>query len=720
MGVRQDAQLAAAAASPPRQRGAARAGAAAASARAARQQPGGARRRRAPRAAAALLALALAAAALAGWHRAVWGGAGRGPRARARPLWWHAPVYSGSGYGSEAIFFVEALLGAGARALRPEDLWLTHSGDRIIERAVRSLTPRTRALLQRQEHGALLRSLPAAALDRPAIVVCHSFPDCWLLPKDQGGMRVPGCPCPPPEASELVTYRIGRTMFESDGLPAHLVEHCNAMDEVWVPTEFNRRTFAAAGVAPEKLFVVPQGIDVAAFDPTAVSPLTLRDQPGAQLVTGAPAPDGGQRPFGAGARAGAGRGRRAGAPAPHLTTRPPARPLRSLPEHIQGKARRVERRRTRPPARAAAANAPPPPFPPQWEARKGWDVLLGAYLREFAQDEAVELHIVTHAFAGHGREVREAPRRAQRAARAARAARRRAAAGASAAAELGRHRRAPRARPRALQDFGEQVLRWLELELGVPARGAAALPRVYIHAGHVDDATLPRLYASADAVVLPTRGEGWGRPHMEALAMARPLIATNWSGPTAYLSEATGYPLAVEGLVPAEQAAAGTAAGAQEEANPYFTGQRWAEPSQAHLRELMRRVVARPGEAAARGAAARRHVLRHFTPEVLARAVLAQLARIDAKLGRSRPLPPRAAAASQRALCLAQPELCSQGAAGMAEAARRAATAFSSYRATDPAALSVAAGGLTADEAIAHARAAVRAGGAPTDGVVLS
>ena len=40
------------------------------------------------------------------------------------------------------------------------------------------------------------------------------------------------------------------------------------------------------------------------------------------------------------------------------------------------------------------------------------------------------------------------------------------------------------------------------------------------------------LYASADVFVLPSRGEGWGRPHVEAMAMGLPIITTNWSGPT--------------------------------------------------------------------------------------------------------------------------------------------------------------------------------------------
>ena len=43
--------------------------------------------------------------------------------------------------------------------------------------------------------------------------------------------------------------------------------------------------------------------------------------------------------------------------------------------------------------------------------------------------------------------------------------------------------------------------------------------------------------------MLPSRGEGWGRPHVEAMAMGLPVIATNWSGITAYLDEEVGYPI---------------------------------------------------------------------------------------------------------------------------------------------------------------------------------
>lgn len=52
--------------------------------------------------------------------------------------------------------------------------------------------------------------------------------------------------------------------------------------------------------------------------------------------------------------------------------------------------------------------------------------------------------------------------------------------------------------------------------------------------------------------MIPSRGEGWGRPHVEAMSCGTPIIATNWSGVTAYLTEQNGYPLQIEGLVDAQ------------------------------------------------------------------------------------------------------------------------------------------------------------------------
>ena len=42
------------------------------------------------------------------------------------------------------------------------------------------------------------------------------------------------------------------------------------------------------------------------------------------------------------------------------------------------------------------------------------------------------------------------------------------------------------------------------------------------------------------------------RPHVEAMAMGLPVIATNWSGPTAFLSDKWALPLRYDGLVELE------------------------------------------------------------------------------------------------------------------------------------------------------------------------
>lgn len=107
---------------------------------------------------------------------------------------------------------------------------------------------------------------------------------------------------------------------------------------------------------------------------------------------------------------------------------------------------------------------------------------------------------------------------------------------------------------------------------------------------------------------------------MEAMAMELPVISTNWSGLTEFMSEEVAYPLAIDGLVTVEPGSGSFSA---------FEGQRWAQPSEKHLRELLRRVVDRPSEARERGRAARRMVVERFTPATLARAVERHVRRIQ-------------------------------------------------------------------------------------------
>ena len=64
-------------------------------------------------------------------------------------------------------------------------------------------------------------------------------------------------------------YKIGFTMLEVDGVPAEWVRQSNLMDEIWVPSEFNKQTFRRSGVKVP-IFVIPLGIDPDYFSPKII------------------------------------------------------------------------------------------------------------------------------------------------------------------------------------------------------------------------------------------------------------------------------------------------------------------------------------------------------------------------------------------------------------------------------------------------------------------
>ena len=136
-------------------------------------------------------------------------------------------------------------------------------------------------------------------------------------------------------------------------------------------------------------------------------------------------------------------------------------------------------------------------------------------------------------------------------------------------------------------------------KLGLPA----SPPIVVMLNPEFADAQMGALYRSADCFVLPTRGEGWGMPVLEAMACGLPVISTNWSGPADLLHPGVGYPLEVKSMVKAVAKC------------PWYEGFDWAEPDVDHLRFLMREVVDRPEQARARGLAAAAEVAQKYTIE---------------------------------------------------------------------------------------------------------
>jgi len=128
---------------------------------------------------------------------------------------------------------------------------------------------------------------------------------------------------------------------------------------------------------------------------------------------------------------------------------------------------------------------------------------------------------------------------------------------------------------------------------------------------------LGALYRSVDCFVLPSRGEGWGLPILEAMACGLPVIATNWSAQTDFIHDELAYPLGIEGLVPAEAKC------------PYYEGFNWAEPSYEHLRALMRHVYENREEARLKGARASSEVLGRWTWRHSAEKIIRRLREVS-------------------------------------------------------------------------------------------
>ena len=61
--------------------------------------------------------------------------------------------------------------------------------------------------------------------------------------------------------------KVGYSMLEVTGIPREWVRQANLMDEVWVPSEFNKRTFQDSGVRVP-VHIIPLGINPAYFSPT--------------------------------------------------------------------------------------------------------------------------------------------------------------------------------------------------------------------------------------------------------------------------------------------------------------------------------------------------------------------------------------------------------------------------------------------------------------------
>ena len=198
-------------------------------------------------------------------------------------------------------------------------------------------------------------------------------------------------------------------------------------------------------------------------------------------------------------------------------------------------------------------------FNGKWEKRKGIFILLQAYMNEFSLDDNTQLIILTNAY-------------------------------------------------HSTSDFYNELLKFAIRQ----GKSNAFIDKKIIILSNIPQRVMPFIYSLMDAFVLPSRGEGWGRPIVESMSCGVPVIATNYSGPTEYLSVNNSFPLAIEGLVPCEN----------------WEGHQWAEPSLANLQELMRYTYNNPSFAKLKGKQAREDMIQKYSLEIIGKKIIDEIIQI--------------------------------------------------------------------------------------------
>jgi len=401
-------------------------------------------------------------------------------------------------------------------------------------------------------------------------------------------------------------------------LPAAEVKCANERaDEIWVPTAYHRQIFKSSGVSNRvRLTVIPESVDVSFFDRDAEELLAVACQPGTlpqpaekkQTPKRKKSADAEAAGLSEGTYVGEGEPSNASAtycqrwlqPPPLWRKLPKAQnglaamlpswrnatvatggmlPLDRHRELKQQKKQKKQKKKKKNAGGTKASSSAKGGAGAQatatekrsyaflsvfkWEWRKGWDVLLNAYWGEFTTSDAVVLRLRTfkpHWEGGH-----------------------------------------------------PNIIDWLRDAATQRGMTLEQLPPVEIIQRELSREELRWLYAASDAFVLPTRGEGWCLPAMEAMAMSLPVILTNASGTTEYLTKKNSLPLGYTSM--------------------HVDGK--VEPDVMQLRRLMRSVTRYPGSAAKRGAQARLDVVERYHPHVVAAGLRARLKNIETTLQES-------------------------------------------------------------------------------------
>lgn len=310
---------------------------------------------------------------------------------------------------------------------------------------------------------------------------------------------------------------VGRSMFETDKIEQNWVVNSNREEirEVWVPSHFNVDTFANSGVHRDKLRVVGECLDIHHYDPLTTAPLSLEELASPSSFSDASSSSSFSRDK-------------------HTLSLSSFYSSLSSSSSIQNASLLSDAS-----PHTLLSLASPSTFRVlsigKWEVRKGWLTLLEAFYEAFTASDDVVLLIRAHLDKGRLAEV-------------------------------------DTFRASYLDKRNKKALSGCDDCDNVQVIKEHDLPRVVYLQDIVPFADLPALYKSVDCFVLPSHGEGWGLPLLEAMRMGVPTLATNFSGNMEFMNENNSYLVKIGAMV----------------SHPSLFGHRWAEASVPHMQHLLR------------------------------------------------------------------------------------------------------------------------------------
>lgn len=333
---------------------------------------------------------------------------------------WAGPVFDPAGYGSVSRNFLRGLAELGV-PLKAVNLGEDHSD--LLPEAV----------------NAQLRGLLDGNAGKHPLEIVHYEPGSFARIRN----------------IEFPAARIGCTIFETDRIPHHWVKACNEMDEIWVPSRFNRETFANSGVARRKIRVIPYSVDTDFYRPISER-FEIRDRKSFAFL-----------------------------------------------------------------------------YVSFWDWRKGFDLLLSAFIGEFTKRDDVTLIIRTND-----------PE--------------------------------PRS-PKSADELRQLLL----ASAGIRSASIEDLPHIALITEPLTQQELRKLYNSCDLYISSDRANGWGMPCMEAMAMGKPAATIDWSGSTEFMNAANSLLIRPTGrLIPVDRRLV--------EHRPIYSGHLWAEVTVEEVRRVMR------------------------------------------------------------------------------------------------------------------------------------